>query len=187
VTQDAEQGELALLYDPDSPGIAFWALGRASGTLSKSVEQNAIDLAVAAVRDVPGDEFGYLKILEGAGAERFFVLDLRQRQTFPMLTTEQGFTINVAPDGQRAWAFHRSRTELASVTLSDLHPTSLSASLPVSAVYDFERGDGTRAALCLHGTDAARSVGTVGATLFDAEQPDSADTRYFGGLMLGGL
>src|SRR5690606_24400043 len=53
VSQDAEGGELALLYDPASPGIAFWALGRASARLSKSVEQNEIDLSVAAIHDVP--------------------------------------------------------------------------------------------------------------------------------------
>jgi len=183
---EAAEGEFALLYSPDVSGIAFWALGRASGTLSKSVEQNEIDLSVSAVRDVPGS-FSHLKILEGDQATRFFVLDLEQRQTFPMLTETQGFTVNVAPDGRRAWAFHRARTEFASVELSDLHPTSLSVKVPVSAVYDIEREDGTRAALALHGTDNARRQGTLGVTLFDAEEPDSADTRFFGGLLMEGL
>lgn len=186
VAADGSKGEFALLYSPDVPGIAFWALGRASGTLSKSVEQNEIDLSVTAVRDVPG-ELGHLKILEGAQASRFFVLDLEQRQTFPMLTQTQGFTVNVAPDGRRAWAFHRARTEFASIDLSDLHPTSLSVRMPVSAVYDIEREDGGRAALVLHGTDGARNKGTLGLTLFDAESPDSAETRFFGGLLLEGL
>lgn len=181
-----DAGEFALLYSPDVPGIAFWALGRASGALSKSVEQNEIDMSVSAVRDVPG-ALGHLKILEGAQASRFFVLDLEKRQTFPMLTDTQGFTVNVAPDGRRAWAFHRARTEFASVELADLHPTSLSVKLPVSAVYDIEREDGTRAALALHGTDDASRKGTLGITLFDAEEPDSADTRFFGGLLLEGL
>jgi len=183
---EAAEGEFALLYSPDVPGIAFWALARASGTLSKSVEQNEIDLSVSAVRDVPGS-LSHLKILEGNQATRFFVLDLEQRQTFPMLTETQGFTVNVAPDGRRAWAFHRARTEFASVELSDLHPTSLSVKLPVSAVYDIEREDGSRAALALHGTDDASRKGTLGVTLFDAEEPDSADTRFFGGLLLEGL
>ncbi len=187
VTEDADQGELALLYSPDTPGIAFWALGRASGTLSKSVEENDIDLSVSAVRDVPGDEFGYLKILEGSDSARFFVLDLEQRQTFPMLTNLPGFSVNVSPDGRRAWAFHRERTEFASVTLSDLHPTSLSVKVPISAVYDIERADGSRAALTMHGTDGATEAGALGLTLFDAEEPDSADTRFFGGLLLEGL
>ncbi|HEY6727249.1 MAG TPA: hypothetical protein VI197_24615 [Polyangiaceae bacterium] len=186
VEADGGAGELALLYSPDVPGIAFWALGRASGALSKSVEQNEIDLSVAAVRDVPG-ELRHLKILEGNQASRFFVLDLEQRQTFPMLTETQGFTVNVAPDGRRAWAFHHARTEFASVDLSDLHPTSLSVRMPVSAVHDIEREDGSRAALVLHGTDGALSQGTLGLTLFDAKAPDSADTRFFGGLLLEGL
>lgn len=178
--------DLALLYSPDVPGIAFWALGRASGTLSKSVEQNEIDLSVTAVRDVPGS-LGHLKILEGNQASRFFVLDLAERQTFPMLTDTQGFTVNVAPDGRRAWAFHPARTEFASIDLSNLHPTSLSVEVPVSAVHDVERDDGSRAALVLHGTDSARRHGTLGLTLFDAETPDSADTRFYGGLLLEGL
>jgi hypothetical protein len=186
VTSEDDGAELALLYSPDVPGIAFWALGRASGALSKSVEQNEIDMSVTAVRDVPGD-LSHLKILEGAQASRFFVLDLEKRQTFPMLTATQGFTVNVAPDGGRAWAFHNARTEFASIGLSDLHPTSLSAKVPVSAVYDIEREDGSRAALVLHGTDAASVKGSLGVTLFDAEAPDSADTRFFGGLLLEGL
>lgn len=186
VESSGDAGELALLYSPEVPGIAFWALGRASGTLSKSVEHNEIDLSVAAVRDVPG-ALGHLKILEGKQASRFFVLDLEQRQSFPMLTDSQGFAVNVAPDGRRAWVFHRSRTELASVDLSDLHPTSLSVQVPVSAVYDIEREDGSRAAVVLHGTDGANQRGTLGLTLFDAEAPDSADTRFFGGLLLEGL
>lgn len=186
VTGSTDRGEVALLYNPSSPGIAFWALSRASGTLSKSVEQNDIDLAVAAVRDVPGDEFGHLKILQGS-ASRFFVLDLKQRQTFPMLTDRAGFTVNVAPDGKRAWAFHTAATEFASVDLSNLHPTSLSVRLPVSAVYDIARPDGSRAALALHGTDSARDGGTLAVTLFDAEAPDSAETRFFAGLALEGL
>ena len=186
VEANGDEGEFALLYSPTFPGIAFWALGRASGALSKSVEQNEIDLSVASVRDVPG-ELDHLKILEGSQTSRFFVLDLEQRQTFPMLTDTQGFTVNVAPDGRRAWAYHQARTEFASVDLTDLHPTSLSVSVPVSAVYDIEREDGSRAALVLHGTDGARRPGTLGLTLFDAEAPDSADTRFFGGLLLEGL
>lgn len=188
VTSDVDQvsGELALLYSPDTPGIGFWALGRASGSLSKSVEHNEIDLSVSAVRDVPGANFGHLKILQGANSSRFFVLDLLERQTFPMLTEQQGFRVNVAPDGQRAWAYRQAGTEFASIDLADLHPTSLSVSVPVSAVYDIEREDGGRAALALHGTDMA-GAGTVAVTWFDAEAPDSADTRFFGGLLLEGL
>lgn len=185
--EDADAEGLALLYSPETPGIAFWALGRASGTLSKSVEQNEIEISVARVRDVPGSEFGHLKILEGANAAKFFVLDLSKRQTFPMLTDTDGFTVNVAPDGERAWAFHPNRTEFASVKLSDLHPTSLSVRVPISAVYDIEREDGTRAALALHGTDGVRPAGTVAVTLFDAERPDSANTRFFSGILLEGL
>jgi hypothetical protein len=184
---DEDSGELALLYSPDAPGIGFWALGRASGSLSKSVEHNEIDLAVAAVRDVPGSSFGHLKILQGANSSRFFVLDLLARQTFPMLTEQQGFRVNVAPDGQRAWAYRNAGTEFASIDLADLHPTSLSVSVPVSAVHDIERSDGSRAALALHGTDSATRAGTMAVTLFDAEAPDSADTRFFGGLLLEGL
>lgn len=187
VTEDAgDEGELALLYSPETEGIAFWALGRASGDLSKSVQQNEIQLRVAEVHDVPGENYAHLKILQGADSDRFFILDLKARQTFPMLTDSSGFIVNVAPDGERAWAFRPDGSEFASIEFSDLHPTSLSVALRVSEVWDIERSDGSRAALALHGTDG-RFGAAPSVTLLDAEAPDSADTRFFGSLMLEGL
>jgi len=135
---------------------------------------------------VPGDEFAHLKILQGASSNRFFVLDLKARQTFPMLTDESDFLVNVSPDGQRAWAFRQTGHEFASIELADLHPTSLSTALGVTQVWDIARADGSRAALALHGSDGVGANGPA-VTLLDAEAPDSADTRFFGGLLLEGL
>ncbi len=178
--------DVALLYSSQTRGIAFWSLGQTSGTPFRSVDANDIDLAVEEVLDVPAPN-EHLKLLSGTGASRFFVLDLEKRQTFPMLTRSPGFEANVAPDGRRIWAFHSGLGDFSSVELSDLHPTSLSVRQGVSQVHDIERADGSRAAIVLHGTDDANGETPVAATLIDAEHPDSAETHFFGGLLLEGL
>lgn len=177
-------GDVALLWSQDARGIAFWSLGQTSGTPYRSIDANDIDLAVAEVIDVPAPN-RHLKLLSSAGADRFFVLDLEKRQTFPMLTRQQGFSVSVAPDGGRLWAYRSGSGELSSVELTDLHPTALSVRLGVSRVHDILRGDASRAALVLHGTDG--SSGRASVTLMDAQDPDSADTRFFDGLYLEGL
>jgi hypothetical protein len=188
VSEDVpEQGELALLYSADTPGFAFWSLGRASSTPFRSVEQGDTELRIRAVRDVPGDEYGHLKVLESSSQGHFLILDLSKRTTFRMLTRSGITTVSVAPDGQRAWAFGGGLTEFSMIALSDLHPTSLSVSLPVSAVHDIQRADGSRAALAMHGASGAMQSSTLGVTLLSAEEPDSAETTFFGHIMLGGL
>lgn len=181
------QGDVALLWSTQSPGAAFWSLGSTSGTPFRSVDDIAISVPVTQLLDVPGDEHGHLKILESSTTGQFFVLDLEKRQTFPMLTDQNGFVINVAPDGKRAWAFSSAQTnEFASVDLDDLHPTSLFVKPAVSAVYDIEVASGGRSAMVLHGTDRV-TASTMGVTVLDAEAPDSAQTHFFGGLLLGGI
>lgn len=180
-----EEGDVALLWSEDARGIAFWSLGQASSTPFRSVDANDIDVAVSRVIDVPAPN-RHIKLLASAGADRFFVLDLEKRQTFPMLTRGSGFRVNVAPDGKRLWAFLPNHGELSSIDLSDLHPTALSVRERISQVHDVKRGDGGRAALVLHGSDNAAST-NLSVTLLDALRPDSADSRFFGGLYLEGL
>lgn len=178
-------GDVALLWSTNAQGIAFWSLGQTSGTPYRSVDANDIELAVSEVIDVPAPN-RHLKLLANADAQRFFVLDLKKRQTFPMLTRSYGFRVNVAPDGQRVWAFAPYGGEFSAIELSDLHPKALSVRLPISQIHDIKRPDGTRAALVLHGSEQVGPA-SVSVTLLDALNPDSAATRYFEGLDLEGL
>lgn len=180
-----EDGDVALLWSENANGIAFWSLGQASSSPFRSVDANDINVAVSQVIDVPAPN-RHIKLLESAGADRFFILDLEKRQTFPMLTRSSGFRVNVAPDGKRLWAFRPTHSELSSIDLSSLHPTALSVRERISQVHDVKRDDGGRAALVLHGSDNSPS-NNLAVTLLDALQPDSADSRFFGGLYLEGL
>jgi hypothetical protein len=179
-------GDVALLWSSSAQGIAFWSLGQTSGTPYRSVDANDIDFAVSEVIDVPAPN-RHLKLLASAADNRFFVLDLKKRQTFPMLTSSAGFRVNVSPDGQRLWAFQPYMGEFSSIELSDLHPKALSVRLSISQIHDIKRADGTRAALVLHGSDELVGASSVSVTLLDALNPDSAATRYFEGIGLEGL
>jgi hypothetical protein len=183
--------DVALLYSPDQKGLAFWSLGQTVGSPYRSVDAlNDLDIAVKDVVDIPGKHTD-LKILESASDYNgFYLLDLTKRAAYPLPTKGPGYTLSVAPDGGRFWAFFQGMNDFASTSLDNVHPIpSLVASLPVTALYDIERADKTRAALVMHGTDVPQySQPTDPAvTLFDALEPNSADTRFFGGLLLGGL
>jgi hypothetical protein len=129
VTKDVAvttQSDIALLWS-GSTGIAFWSLGKTSGTPFRSVDAYEIGISVGAVKNVPGEKFSHLKILESQSSTEFYVLDLNKRQSFPMIANAAGFTVTVSPDGERAWALRPASAELASIRLSDLHPTSVVA------------------------------------------------------------
>ncbi len=191
VTDAPENGDVALLYSPEQAGFAFWSLGQTSGTPFRSVEANDIDFAVTNVSDVPGDN-RHLKLLSSQNKSqesepRIYVLDLEERQTFPLEVSSQDFRLVVAQDGGRAWAFSPWNNRFASIDLESLHPTSLQVSAQVSAIHDIQRADGGRAALVFHGTEASSETGDPGVTLLDALNPISAKSRFFGGLFLEGL
>jgi hypothetical protein len=186
VSQPPSSSDVALLWSESQPGIAFWSLGQTSGTPFRSVDPYDIGISVAGVESVPGSDYAHLKILQSPTASEFYVLDLDQRQTFPMLTNASGFKLSVSPDGQRAWALKPGTHDLASIDLSNLHPTSVELERDVAAVYDIERRDAGRAAIALHVIENTGYV-SVGATVLDALDPDTAKTRFFGGIMLGGL
>lgn len=186
VAKAPEGGDVALLYSPDTKGIAFWQLGQTVGSPFRSVDAlNDLPIAVSQVSDVPGAHHT-LKILSGASHQGFYVLDLEKREASRLDAITGGYRMTVAPDGGRFWAFSPSSPDFGKTDLDTLHPKNLVTSLNVSALYDIERLDKTRAAIVLHGTDQD-DPGDVSITLFDALAPSSADTRFFGGLLLEGL
>jgi hypothetical protein len=171
--------DTALLFGANgSQGVAFLSLGKAVGQTYRTVEVVSLATAIDEVRDVPPPR-PELKVLEGA-ANGFFVLNLASRTAAPLITLQQP-SLHVARDGQRLWAFRQNSTELAEVTLDNLHPIPLSLDRPISTVYDVARADGGRSLIALD------LRGSVGATVLDALAPDTTASHSYYGLMLEGL
>jgi len=172
--------DTALLYGSGgSRGVAFLSLGRAVGQTYRSVEVVSLASGIQRVLDIP-DPRPELKVLEGAGANAFFVLNLASRTAAP-LSTLAAPTLHVAPDGQRLWAFQRGSGALAQVALDTLHPVALPLDRPIERVFDVARPDGGRALVALDRT------GGVGATILDALAPDTIASRSYYGILLEGL
>lgn len=187
LTDAPDTGDVALLWGKQSSTIAFWSLGKASGTPYRSLDAYDIGAPIAAVHDVPGEAHAHRKLLEAPSSSRFYVLDLNARQSFPMLANTTGFRLHVALDGDRAWALREGSPELAKIDLASLHPTSLVLERPASTAWDVRRADGGRSLIALHGTRAAGEPASLAATVLGAEAPDMARSRFYPGLLLGGL
>lgn len=187
--------DVALLWGPSVNTVAFWQLG-SSGTRSyRSLETHSVGIPVSELVSITRDAsapdgagYGHLKLLRGTAASEFYVLDLEKRQTMPMVTPDvDGAAVTASPDGERAWVTVPYGSHAGVVRFSDLHPTTLTFERSVSSIHDVaqaEQVDGvpSRAAIALH-----RSEGSLGATVLDARTPDTADTRFYAGLHLGGL
>jgi hypothetical protein len=171
--------DVALLWSQNQNAVAVWSLGKTDDQAFRSIDLLNLDAQVNQVFDVPGDTLGRRKLLQ-APDSRFFVLDLERRQSFPMLSNGR-LSLAVADDGLRAWAFQPGTARLAKIDLRSLEPTSLTIERPISAVFDIaSSADDARTLLALH------DVGGRGITLLDALQPDTAQTRFYPGLLLGG-
>jgi hypothetical protein len=184
-------GDVAMLWSASTPGgsaLATGTAGVALWSLSKSVGQpyGSVDVldvpAIAQVLDVGGQN-PELKILERADETGFDVLDLSNGTAAPLETSETA-TLELAPDGSRLWAFARGGTDLAVIdfsttdALSMLAPIQLSTDLPIDAVYDVARVGGGRSLIAIH------DEGTVGATVFDAQNPNQTPPHRASALLL---
>jgi hypothetical protein len=171
--------DTALLFGANgAQGVAFLSLGKAVGQTYRTVEVVSLTSSINEVRDVPPPR-PELKVLQG-GANGFFVLNLASRTAAPLITLQQP-SLHVARDGQRLWAYRQNSTELAEVTLDNLHPIPLSLDRPISTVYDVARADGGRSLIALD------LRGSVGATVLDALAADTTASHSYYGLMLEGL
>lgn len=186
--------DTALLWGATEPSVAFWQLGRTGSDAHHSLETRSVGVVVTSVLDIPRDDsgpvaedFGHLKILTGSDPSQFYVLDLHQRQAAPMVARASGAP-TLAPDGQRAWVWGAGQTGFAGVRFSDLHATNLVLERSVHGLYDVaqattnRKGIPDRALIAVH-----RDGGALGATVLDALEPDTARTRFYGALLLGGL
>jgi hypothetical protein len=178
VVGGAAGADTALLYgSPASRGVAFLSLGKAVGQTYRTVEVVSLATSIGTVEDVPPPR-PELKVLEGGNT--FFVLNLTSRTASP-LTTLGSPTIHVSADGQRLWAFQKGTSQLAEVTLQDLHPIPLPLDRPINAVFDVARADGGRSLVAID------TRGGVGATVLDALSPDTTASRSYFGILLEGL
>lgn len=178
VSDAPESGDVALLWG-DSSSIGFWSLSSTSETPYRSVDTAELSFSVQEVIDVP-EPNAHLKVLRGAGSD-LFVLDLERRQSFPLTTDFSAAEVSVSPDGERLWAYQEGKHGFSSIRLEDLHPEALYVDAGTSGVFDIERTDEGRAAIVLHGQRG------WDATLLDAVEPDSAQTRFFPALHLKGV
>jgi hypothetical protein len=169
----------ALLWGPGAQAIAFWSLGETGDQAFRSVEGLDLQAGVQTVIDVPGKP--RQKLLKSGSGSQFYILDLDSRQAFPMLTRTADIDLVLSPDGQRAWAVPTHSKELARIDLTDLHPTSLRVDRPIDALFDIDAEDGDHVAMALHAT------GAFAVTTFNADDPDSTETRFHTGLLLGGF
>jgi hypothetical protein len=179
----AADTDIALLYSSTSTQIAYFTLGGAPGALYRSIESSDIGVAVQDVIDVPGAAFHDRKILETPSKD-FYVLNLTTRQSAPMRTTA-GLTLEVAPSGDRVWAYQPGSPGFATVDFSTLHPVTLIAERNVSSVFDIQAANGARNAVALHFGDGYH--GGIGATVVDVSAPSTATARFFSGFELGGI
>jgi len=176
-------GDVALLYGANVTKIAYFNLSGAPGALFRSIESSEIGVSVKNVIDVPGETFFDRKLLETPN-QQFYVLDLHTRESAPM-KTNGALSLEVAPDGERVWAYNPGQVGFASVDFATLHPVSLIAERRVSNVFDIEGGSGQRTAIALHLAGDLNSG--IGATVLDALAPSTAYARFYSGLELGGV
>lgn len=181
VVSDASGTDTALLYGASgsNSGVAFWSLGRSTSQTYRTVEVVSLATQVDRVLDVPPPR-PELKVLSGNAGAGFFVLNLASRTAAPLTTTSSA-SLHLSPDGQRIWVYGQNTSNLAQVTLADLHPVQLPLDRDIAAVHDVARSDGGRSLVVID------TRGGVGATVLDALAPDTATSRSYYGLFLENL
>lgn len=193
-----DEADVALLWTASEGRVGIWRLDAAIGAPYNSIETFNISVGVAGVLDVPGPDqgacpdpsvcFAEYKIVAGAGAGDFYLLDLNRRQASLMVSNGGTLALSLSPDGERMWAFEEDGPKFAQVRFSDLHPSSNQVEEPIRGVFDVgrpnmasENGDPARSLIVLHAGEG------LAATVFDGISPDGAVTRFYGGLEYGGL
>jgi hypothetical protein len=183
VTVQGAGVDVALLWNAVSAtaGVAFWELGRAAGLPFRSIETVGIDGTVSGVASVPGaaGKTEALKVLSTNGGA-FYVLDLSARTATPLLTSASNPTLVMSPTGARVWAFQQGGVKIASTDLPAGTVHSLNVDSPARSLFEITRQDGKQALVVLHLGQG------VGATVFDAENPNQANRRIYGALLTEG-
>ena len=130
--------------------------------------------------DVPAPN-DRLKILAGADGQAFFVLDLIARTASPIVSSTFGIDVSVSADGQRSWLLKPGGSDLAALSLSNLHPQNFTLSSPLQQAFEVGRRGGGRALVAVH------ADGALGLTVLDGERPSLETAVQYHGLLLGSL
>ncbi|MEP7119629.1 MAG: hypothetical protein ABJE95_01920 [Byssovorax sp.] len=176
----ASGADVALLWSASSPYISFVALGSTAGKPYKSVERLQLEQPVARVINVPAPN-DRLKILAAADGRAFFVLDLIARTASPILSSAYGVQVTVSADGQRSWLLAPGGSDLAALSLFNLHPQNFTLGSPLQDAFEVSRLGGGRALIAVH------SDGDLGLTVLDGEHPSLETAVQYRGLLLGSL
>jgi hypothetical protein len=176
----ASGADVALLWSASSPFISFVALGSTAGKPYKSVERLQLEQPVARVIDVPAPN-DRLKILAAADGRAFFVLDLIARTASPIVSSAYGVQVTVSADGQRSWLLAPGGSDLAALSLFNLHPQNFTLGSPLQNAFEVGRRGGGRALIAVH------SDGDLGLTVLDGEHPSLETAVQYDGLLLGSL
>ena len=169
--------DVALLWNAGAgaaSGVALWSLGNSVMQPYRSIQVVGATQPIKDAIDVPppNQERKVLQMTSGGG---FYVLDLLGR-TAPPLTTTGTATLTIAAD--RVWAFQPGGTDLASIDFKTLNPIPLTTDLGIASVFEVARADGGRALVAMH------TQGGFGATVFDATNPVTANSRRTGALLV---
>jgi len=183
--------DIALLWNANGGGVAFWELGRVAGQPYRSVETVGVTSAVTSVIDV-GSAHPELKILQTRDTA-FFVLDLKARTSAPFQTSSASLVIAPSAGGTRAWAYVPGSSQIASIDLQTLHATERRTERPLSSLFEIAASDAAPGARAPRSLIALTQTGTWAAAVYDAasagDANDAAGDAHtdIAGLLLEGI
>ncbi len=201
VSDASPDGDQVLLWaGGGASSVALWDLGAVPSAAQadidtvKSIETLNLNGSVQSVTDVLDPAFQSLKVLQTSG-QSLYVLDLKAHQASP-LNASSTVSLRLGLEGDRAWAFQGSQTNLAKVSLGPAHVQTVVIDRAIDDVLEIERSDdpsgAARALLVLHGmaatnvskgSNAARGS-SQGITVYDALSPDASTSRRYSSVML---
>ncbi|HEY8926745.1 MAG TPA: hypothetical protein VIU64_20320, partial [Polyangia bacterium] len=183
--------DIALLWNANGGGVAFWELGRVAGQPYRSVETVGVTSAVTSVLDV-GSAHPELKILQTRDTA-FFVLDLKARTSAPFQTSSANLAIAPSASGLRAWAYVPGSSQIASIDLQTLHATERQTERPLSSLFEIAATGAAPGAPAARSLIALTQAGTWAAAIYDAasagDATDPAGDAHtdIAGLLLEGI
>ena len=165
--------DVALLWNANAGGVAFWELGRVAGQPYRSVETVGVTSAVTSVIDV-GSAHPELKILQTKDTA-FFVLDLKARTSAPFQTSTSSLVISPSATGTRAWAYVPGSSQIASIDLQTLHATERRTERPLSSLFEITSSAAAPGASAGRSLVALTQQGTWAAAIYDATSAGDAN------------
>jgi hypothetical protein len=172
--------DIALLWSGSSTtGVAFWDLGASVGGLDVvNVTEPVQSVLSVGGADSVNPQLRVLQLSDGG----LYVLDLSMRTAAP-LDTNGTASLTISDDGKRLWAYAQNGTNLAEITLPDLAVVPLTTPQPIGSVYDIDVAS-SPASSPSHALVATDPASTWGATVFDADDPTTANARTATALLL---